>query len=143
MSYIKAVRAQRARGSNIYYLDESYCNGGICPNKLWFDKTVVSAEEAERKNLSTGPKLPSGLGERIILLGCGGNEGFLPVGQIYISKQGTENDDYHGDVDSTKFKKWLLEILHHVPKGSTLVMDNASYHCSKVLKITYFTSTMF
>ena len=36
------------------------------------------------------------------------------------------SDDYHGDIDSAQFKKWIVkDFLDHIPEGSYVICDNA------------------
>lgn len=134
MKYIRAVRQLRALGRPVYYLDESYINCSHCPTKLWVDKSVESAEDAKSRGLSLGPKLPSGAGKRVILIAAGNESGFLSAEKIFLPDQANPLEpDYHGDVDGKMFRKWISEVLELIPEGSGLVLDNASYHCLKVI----------
>jgi hypothetical protein len=44
----------------------------------------------------------------------------------------TATEDYHDDMDGKTFELWLGHILPMLPPGSVVVMDNASYHTTKV-----------
>ena len=48
---------------------------------------------------------------------------------IFESKSKDEHGDYHKDMDSGIFEKWIREtVVPALTKKSCLVMDNASYH---------------
>ncbi len=95
------------------------------------------------------------LGERLIVLDMGGDDGALAEGKarkIWPSGRKSEHfrkasitikwvaywlyifvADYHGDVNGGTYQSWIEEIAPLIPMNSVVVMDNASYHNLKVL----------
>ncbi|KDR11513.1 hypothetical protein L798_14581 [Zootermopsis nevadensis] len=65
---------------------------------------------------------------------AGSRAGFLQgAGLIY--KSGSTTGDYHGQMNSKNFEKWIREkILQNLPSRSVVVYDNAPYHSLKVDK---------
>ena len=47
------------------------------PKRIWHDTTIKSAREANQLGLSTGVKRESGRGQRVMVLGLGGEEGWI------------------------------------------------------------------
>jgi transposase len=83
--------------------------------------------------------IPSGKGERLVMLtGITEEFGMLegPSGNVIDSlmlfKAGKARGDYHKNMDSDMFCKWLTEflfpILERMNLQAILVLDNASYH---------------
>jgi hypothetical protein len=114
----------------IFYTDESYVNAGLAPSKILHDTSIKTAKEAFDKGLTTGMKRPNGKGKRIIMIHIGSDEGFVEDAElVWIGgKNGKKSEDYHDDMDSTKFEAWLQRVLPKLPPGSVVIMDNASYH---------------
>jgi hypothetical protein len=51
--------------------------------------------------------------------------GFLP-GSLLIYKAGQTSGDYHREMNSTNFKKWISEVvIPNLPPATMTVMDNA------------------
>jgi len=72
---------------------------------------------------------PSGAGKRVIMIGIGSDDGFLPASKCFIGKSKT--NDYHNEMNGDHFKEWFSEVLDAVPDKSVLVFDQASYHKMK------------
>ena len=100
---------------------------------MWQDFTIISAEEAERRDLSTGLEDPKGLGQRLIVLHIGNEEGFVDGGSLVFESH--RSADYHQDMNHQIFEKWFVEILGVLPLNSVIIMDNASYHSRQSEKI--------
>ena len=96
--FIKAIRAYRRAGRQIFYLDESYIHQFHMNGKVWVDTTVTSAADANEKGLSTGIKIPAGKGKRLIIIGMGSIDGWLE-GSLGCWKRSTKKGplpaDYH------------------------------------------------
>ena len=75
-----------------------------------------------------GIKRPSGKGKHLIILGAGGEMGWIPnTTLIFQSKKNT--GDYHDEMTGEHFEEWFRDkLLPNVPPNSLIVMDNASYH---------------
>ena len=75
-----------------------------------------------------GLKVPSGKGCRFIINHLGSKNGFLKdCGGCFVGKK--DSADYHSEMNSPHFKKWLVEtVLPKMPDKTVLVIDNARYH---------------
>ncbi len=71
---------------------------------------------------------PSGIGDRWIVMGCGSKEnGWMePLFKIWMGDSTLE--DYHGNMNSILFKKWIDEYFLNAEDRSVLVIDRAPYH---------------
>ena len=94
--FLVTLHGYRKDGRPIYYLDESYYHQNSTRRRVWIDTTVVSAEDAAEKGLSTGLKIPSGKGQRCIIVGIGNENGWLKL-DIWkrSAKKGPLLADYH------------------------------------------------
>lgn len=119
---------------NIYYLDETWANVGHTRAKTWHDNTVTSTRNAFRRGLTTGLRNPSRLGKRLIILRIGNENGFVNGGCLVF--ESNKNKDYHKDVTAEVFEEWFKQVLNELPMGSVIVMDNASYHSRKSVRIS-------
>ncbi|XP_063366262.1 uncharacterized protein LOC134654718 [Cydia amplana] len=133
INYLNKIEEERKAGKKIYYLDETWVNEGHTKEKVWQDTTIKSTKEAHRQGLSTGLKNPSGKGKRLILGHIGSSTGFLKEGEL-IFLAGTDDGDYHKEMNGANFEKWFGVILNNVEPNSVIVMDNAPYHSRKLEK---------
>lgn len=124
--YLRKIRKYRNEGRHVYYLDETWANTSLCRSKVWADTTIKSAKDAFLRGLTVGTKNPDGNGPRLIVLHIGSDDGFVDDGAFII--QGSRSSDYHNEMTSETFEKWISEILPKLEPGSIIVMDNASYH---------------
>nr|XP_034194883.1 uncharacterized protein LOC117611096 [Osmia lignaria] len=71
---------------------------------------------------------------RLIIIHAGGNNGFVPnAGSIFKSRSTT--GDYHGQMNTANFEKWITEkLLPNLPEKSVIIMDNAPYHSTQINK---------
>ena len=82
-----------------------------------------------------GFKHPTGKGKRLIILHAGGVAGWLSQTEL-IFKSKSNTGDYHNEMNGTHFLEWFEnKLCTHVPINSLIVLDNASYHNTKVEKI--------
>ena len=81
---------------------------------------------------------PAGKGPRCILMGMGGENGWVDDSiRVWKHKRdGPMTDDYHADIDAEGFEKWLSEVLPNLPPNTLVVYDNASYHSKKIENCT-------
>jgi hypothetical protein len=84
------------------------------------------------EGVSTGIKVPSGKGKRLIIVHIGSEEGFLKEGLLTF--QSCHTGDYHEDMDSDAFEDYFCEMIKYLPADSVVVMDNASYHSRRIEK---------
>lgn len=118
--YLRQKRVNRnANGTPIrpeVYLDETFINKNHSNQFTWyFDED--------------GPEVnkPSGKGERIIIVNAITIEGWVNNAKLVFEAQ-RKTGDYHGQMDWENFSKWFKEqLLPNIPKGSIIIMDNASY----------------
>ena len=52
--YLIKIFWYKKSGRVIIYFDESFVNANHCPDRILVDTTVVSAKDAEERNLTTG-----------------------------------------------------------------------------------------
>jgi hypothetical protein len=111
------------------FLDETWIfhNGAGC--KTWtMDSDPLSI-----------PSRLQGDGKRFIVLHAGTKFGFVPGCSLLFSTKDPKLD-YHGDMDSENFKKWvitqLLPGLEEIKDRGPfmIIMDNASYHSRQLDK---------
>lgn len=115
--YLQEVRRFREQQREIVYLDESWVDSNLTFNKCW-----------QRKD-TTGILKNNSSSNRLILVHAGGKNGFVP-NALLIFKAGKASGDYHGQMNSENFEKWLLEkLIPNLPEKSVVVLDNAPYHC--------------
>ena len=116
--YLRKIKDLREEGYEIYYLDESYVNENHVFDKEW-------------QSVDVKRNVPSGKGRRLIMAHCGSSEkGLIENGElVFKSKSNDENGDYHKDMDSVEFNKWIKnKVVPSFTKKSVLVIDNAPYH---------------
>lgn len=102
--------------SKTYFLDETWINQNETKEKGWTDDTIKCTLAA-----------PIGKGKRLIICHAGSSKGWIKAPPLIFESKKT--GDYHEDMNSTVFEKWFFNTLIPVlPRGSTIVMDNAPYH---------------
>ena len=73
-------------------------------------------------------KSPISKGKRLIIVHAGYKEGFVK-NALLIFKSGQKSGDYHDDMNSSNYMRWLQEyLIPNLPEKSVVVVDNASYH---------------
>jgi transposase len=116
VEYLRRITRYREEGWNIIYCDETYLHSSHTSPLAW--------DDGSNRCL----KVPVGKGSRLIILHAGGATGFVP-NALTIFKSGTKSGDYHHEMNSENFMKWLTEkFVKNVSAKSVLVVDNASYH---------------
>lgn len=130
--HLWAIKAYRAEGRLIYFLDETRANAGHSRSKVWKDTTVKAPRDTYNRGLSLGLRNPSRNRGRVIILHAGSEEGFVQgAAEVFWAKKGT--GDYHQEMDSKRFEKWFTEnLLPNIKAHSMVVMDNASSHSVQV-----------
>ena len=122
--FLEKIQQYRTQGRSIYYFDESYLNVHHSPSKILTDTTISSAKDADEKGLTTGIPRPAGKGARVIMIGIGSKDGFVPgTADIWkhTKKEGELSQDYHRDINGDSFNEWLDIVLPKLPEGSVLV----------------------
>lgn len=118
--YLRRKRVNRKGEGTIrpeVYLDESYVNKNHSNDFVWYLD-------------DDGPWIqkPTGKGERLIIINAITKDGWVPGAKL-IFKSTRKTGDYHGRMNQELFTKWFEEKLFpNIPKGSLIIMDNATYH---------------
>ncbi|XP_050514129.1 uncharacterized protein LOC126889663 [Diabrotica virgifera virgifera] len=109
---------------NIVYLDET-----------WYDTHDTVKKSWTNNNKKCFNSVPPNKGKRIIILHCGGENGWIDDALLLSAKQIKDASlDYHDDMESSIFESWFeRSLLPKLPPHSVIVMDNASYH-SRLMK---------
>lgn len=122
MFYIRKIRQYREENRPIIYIDETYINSSHTTPRAWSDESVH------------GLHAPIGKGPRLIVVNALSESGFLP-NSLLIFKSGSTSGDYHKEMNSENYVKWLREkLIPNLPNNSVIVVDNASYHNATVEK---------
>lgn len=120
--YLTQMRQFRLEKRNIFYIDETWIDTNLTFDKCWQGPHV------------TGVMSNHSSSNRLIVVHIGSSNGFLP-GSSLIFKAGTSSGDYHGQMNSNNFEKWIREkVVPNLPESSIIVMDNAPYHNKQVDK---------
>ncbi|XP_044596994.1 uncharacterized protein LOC123273625 [Cotesia glomerata] len=110
----------------------------VFEDETWTYKKGTSKTREWQNNDSRSCSVKSNdTGGRYIICDAGGINGFIPNTSLILSttKKPTSFDDYHGDIDSEMFHKWMIEkLLPNLPPKSMIVMDNAPYHSVQLEK---------
>jgi len=124
VNYIEQVRAYRAEGRGIFYMDETWFNCNMTTEKCWLDP------EGEG-----GLVHASGVGSRLIVVHCCNADVGLVDGAAWIFKsKKSSKKDYHESMNSESFLFWLKEhCFPNLPARAVLVVDRATYHTELTL----------
>ncbi|XP_072375767.1 uncharacterized protein [Diabrotica undecimpunctata] len=116
IKYLRLIKHYRNENRPIVYLDETYVHSGHTLSKTWND------------NFSKGLLMNISNGQRLIIVHAGGEMGFIP-NALLIFKSGSKSGDYHLEMNTTNYRKWLKEkLIPNLLPHSVIVCDNASYH---------------
>ena len=120
--FLRNIREYRMAGFQVVYLDETWVKQNHKPNYGWFPKDEC-----------TLPQLPSGKGRRYVILHAGcKSKGLLP-GCDLVFKAGSSDGDYHKEMNSKVFLEWWThQLLPALDEPSVIVLDNASYHNTRL-----------
>jgi hypothetical protein len=74
---------------------------------------------------SDAPKIPSGIGKRLIVLHAGTRSDGCDL--VFLAK--SKDGDYHQEMNSVIFLEWFEnQLMPALKNPSLVVLDNASYH---------------
>ncbi|XP_045504987.1 uncharacterized protein LOC123701527 [Colias croceus] len=120
--YLRTMKRLRETGKPVVYIDETYIHTAHEVNKCW----QGPGEPGVSKAIS--------LGERYIIVHAGSREGFVENCLLsYTTK--SISADYHHDMNRENFTKWAKEkLLPNLSQPSVIVLDNASYHSTRINK---------
>ena len=109
--YLRQVRAYRAAGRPIVYLDETWCNQHHSLKRAWTSGDVAPAD------------VPSGKGKRLIILHAGSSEGWIPGAElVFVGKKGS--GDYHDEMNAAHFEDWWKnQLLPNLPPDARCDCD--------------------
>lgn len=130
--YLRVTRANRQseHPRPIIYLDETWCNSRHGRTHMWVD--------AEGNG---GFKHSQGKGPRLIIVHAGGVAGWISKSDLIFRAKKSQSGDYHNEMNAEHFLKWFEhQLCPHIPAGSLIVLDNASYHNTQVDKIPTMSS---
>ncbi|CAH1109771.1 unnamed protein product [Psylliodes chrysocephalus] len=114
--FLREYTRLKENGASFIYLDEIWIFSKGGTKRIWQDENIKSIKHT------------NGEGKRHIILHAGGKNGFVDgAGLIFCSK--SKSEDYHDNMNSDMFIKWLNEkLLPNLGEPSVIVLDNASYH---------------
>ncbi|XP_028165299.1 uncharacterized protein LOC114356372 [Ostrinia furnacalis] len=117
IEYLRKIKKYREEGRPIIYTDESYVDSSHASHHSWTDGPTK------------GIKKPISKGSRLVIEHAGGEAGFVP-NALLTFKAGTKSGDYHDNMNSENYERWLRTKLmpNLPPPNSVVVVDNASYH---------------
>ena len=120
--FLRKIREYRTAGFHIVYLDETWVNQNHKPEFGWFPKDE-----------SVFPQVPAGKGQRFVILHAGfRTQGLLP-GCNLVFKANSSEGDYHKEMNSKVFLEWWTDqLLPALNEPSVIVLDNASYHNTRI-----------
>lgn len=120
IKYLQKMRIFRSQNRPIVYLDESYLHSGHTSSKNWTDESTKGLFA----NISKG--------SRLIMVHAGGDMGFIP-NALLMFKSGMKTGDYHSEMNSENYGKWLeQQLIPNLPAQSVVVIDNAPYHSVQI-----------
>jgi len=98
-------------------------------DETWCDTSQTTSHQWAAEDGSKNRKLPIGKGQRFLILHSGCEYGFLNGCELIFKGINTDGRDYHTEVNSKMFDKWVNEQLEPaLPEKSLIIMYNASYH---------------
>ena len=90
-TYLRQIRQLRQQNVNFVYTDETWVNAHHSNDYVWVDSDGKG-----------GWKVPSGKGERLIVLHAGGVNGWVEEAEL-VFKSKTNSADYHDEMNSEHF----------------------------------------
>ncbi|KAH9640050.1 hypothetical protein HF086_017611 [Spodoptera exigua] len=103
--------------------------------KVLVDKLGYKFKKCKDKRhfLSQKPDIRAWRARWIVVHG-GGENGFVNGAEL-IYKCKSNSGDYHHEMNTANFKKWILEkLIPNLPLNSIVVLDNAPYHSTQIEK---------
>nr|XP_004932428.2 uncharacterized protein LOC101736207 isoform X1 [Bombyx mori]XP_012551118.1 uncharacterized protein LOC101736207 isoform X1 [Bombyx mori]XP_037867233.1 uncharacterized protein LOC101736207 isoform X1 [Bombyx mori] len=119
--YIEKMRKNRTTEKRpVVFVDETYIHSTYHSKSCW--------QSEEEPRLFTSDSV----GSRWIIAHAGTENGFIS-NALFIFKSQSKSSDYHDDMNSANFLKWMNEkLIPNLPTRSLVVMDNAPYHCTQI-----------
>lgn len=120
--YLTQLQLYRKENREIVFIDETWVDSNLTHQRGW------RSDECNIHINQSGSK-------RLIILHAGTRNGFIPNAKL-VFKAGLSSGDYHGQMNSVNFEKWINEkLLPNLPAKSIVIMDNAPYHCTQTNKV--------
>ncbi|CAG4974205.1 unnamed protein product [Colias eurytheme] len=117
--YLRRMKENDSLGADkkpVIYIDETWIHAHYTVKKCWQSATDVGV----KKNESPG--------RRWIIVHAGSESGFVD-GALLMFKANSKTGDYHDQMNTENFSKWLKEkLIPNIPPNCIIVMDNAPYH---------------
>ncbi|CAF4863505.1 unnamed protein product [Pieris macdunnoughi] len=111
-----------ARKKPVIYVDETCIHSHYTVSKCWQNNTDASVKKNHNPD------------QRWIIVHGGGENGFVNGAEL-IYKCKSNSGDYHHEMNTANFKKWVLEkLIPNWPLNSIVVLDNAPYHSTQIEK---------
>ncbi|KAJ4425607.1 hypothetical protein ANN_27803 [Periplaneta americana] len=105
--YIRNITKLTLEGKEIFYLDETWVDNNLTLNRCW-----------QKKGDIEGVMATGNAGNRHIIAHVGSEKGFL-ADDLLMYKAGAAKGDYHGQMNSDNFEKWLsTQVIPKLPSGS-------------------------
>ncbi|KAF9423397.1 hypothetical protein HW555_001206, partial [Spodoptera exigua] len=124
-TYLRRLKQDDDLGAGkkpVIYIDETWIHSHYTVSKCWQNNTDASI----KKNHNPG--------QRWIVVHGGGEDGFVNGAEL-IYKCKSNSGDYHHEMNTANFKKWILEkLIPNLPLNSIVVLDNAPYHSTQIEK---------
>ena len=115
--YLQTINQLRKENKTIIYTDETWVNAHHTQEHIWIDFDGRG-----------GWKVPSGKGQRLIVVHAGGVEGWVE-GAVLVFRSKTNSTDYHDKMNSEHFMEWFTkQLLPNIRDIAIIVVDNATYH---------------
>lgn len=120
--YLRKKKENNDLGVNkkpVTYLDETWIHSHYTVRKCWQNSSDASIKKNDNP------------GQRWIVVHAGGENGFIPGAEL-LYKCKSNTGDYHHEMDTKNFTKWLKEkLLPNLPPNGIVVIDNAPYHSTQ------------
>ena len=132
--YLRDVERLRKDGYTLVWLDETYINANHVQKKQWIPPA---------KDRKKGLKVPSGKGERLIIVHAMSKEdGLLPNCALVFQGKKNDNSDYHTEMNAACYNEWVNnQLIPNLPREKCcIIQDNASYHNTRTEETTCPTS---
>lgn len=122
ISALRALRRHREEGRQVVYVDETWFTTRMGHSREWVDSTQHATSSTYSR------QVPPGEGDRFVVVSAGTINGFVE-GSYLCYQTKTTHGDYHGEMNSDLFHRWLTtQLLPSLDEPSVLVLDNAPYH---------------
>ena len=115
IQYLRQIQKYREEGRTIVYTDETFVHTSHSAKRSWQSEEFAM-------------KVPFSKGSRYIIVHAGSVSGFIDGAEL-IFKAKTTTGDYHNEMNSSNFMKWLQnQLIPNLQPNTVLVVDNAPYH---------------